>query len=110
MPDGSPLSWRQRLHALAGRARWHLVEPLRRRVLRTVEELARRRRMRRSAAQLLPRLVRAEAVDDAWCLLVCCMRNELTRMPAFLAHYRRLGVKHFLVVDNQSTDGLQDYL
>jgi hypothetical protein len=31
-------------------------------------------------------------------------------MPAFLAHYRRLGVAHFLVVDNQSTDGLADWL
>ncbi|HEY9025191.1 MAG TPA: glycosyltransferase family 2 protein, partial [Burkholderiaceae bacterium] len=61
-------------------------------------------------AQLVPRLVREEAIASAWCLLVCCMRNELPRMPAFLEHYRRLGVAHFLVVDNQSTDGLQDYL
>jgi hypothetical protein len=66
--------------------------------------------MPRSARQLVPRLVREAAIADAWCLLVCCVRNELVRMPAFLEHYRRLGVRHFLVVDNQSTDGLEAYL
>lgn len=33
------------------------------------------------------------------------MRNEALRLPYFLAHYRGLGVQHFLVVDNGSTDG-----
>jgi hypothetical protein len=69
-----------------------------------------RGRMRRSAAQLVPSRVREAAIAESWCLLVCCVRNELVRMPAFLAHYRRLGVAHFLVVDNQSTDGLADWL
>lgn len=69
-----------------------------------------RRRIRANAAQLVPRTVRAQALDDAWCVLVCCVRNEMARMPAFLDHYRRLGVAHFLVVDNQSTDGLAEYL
>ncbi|MGM9487221.1 glycosyltransferase family 2 protein [Ideonella sp. YS5] len=68
------------------------------------------RRIERSRQQLRPRTVRAEAIASAWSLLVCCARNEMPRMPAFLDHYRRLGVGHFLVVDNQSEDGLQDYL
>jgi hypothetical protein len=110
MPAQPLDSWRDRLRTLAGRAHWHLVEPLQRHAARSLEELQRVRRMRVSEALLVPRRVRADAIEDAWCILVCCMRNELTRMPAFLAHYRRLGVKHFLVVDNQSTDGLQDYL
>ena len=42
-------------------------------------------------------------------LLVTCLRNERPRMPAFADHYRRLGVGHFLVVDNDSTDGLMDW-
>jgi Glycosyl transferase family 2 len=42
-------------------------------------------------------------------LLVTCLRNELARMPAFVAHYRALGVGHFLVVDNGSTDGFPDW-
>lgn len=37
-------------------------------------------------------------------------RNELLRLPAFLAHYRKLGVQRFFVVDNASTDGTTEYL
>jgi hypothetical protein len=42
-------------------------------------------------------------------LLVTCLRNERARMPAFVAHYRALGVGHFLVVDNGSTDGFREW-
>ena len=38
-------------------------------------------------------------------LLFATMRNEDQRLPHFLNHYRRLGVAHFLIVDNDSTDG-----
>ncbi|SFJ60554.1 Glycosyl transferase family 2 [Celeribacter neptunius] len=38
-------------------------------------------------------------------LCVSCVRNEAVRLPFFLAHYRRLGVTHFLFVDNDSDDG-----
>jgi len=37
-------------------------------------------------------------------------RNEILRLPAFLAHYRRLGVERFFIVDNNSTDGSAEYL
>ncbi len=36
------------------------------------------------------------------------LRNETIRLPYFLAYYRRLGVKHFLFVDNGSDDGFMD--
>lgn len=39
-----------------------------------------------------------------------CLRNEMLRLPYFLDHYRRLGVSHFFVVDNASTDGSAAYL
>ncbi|MGR3493737.1 glycosyltransferase family 2 protein [Citreimonas sp.] len=39
-----------------------------------------------------------------------CLRNEQTRLPHFLQHYRALGVDHFLIVDNGSDDGSADYL
>lgn len=67
-------------------------------------------RIRRHGAQLRPVRVDAAAIREAWCILVCCARNERGRFPAFLAHYRRLGVRHFLVIDNGSTDGLADAL
>jgi hypothetical protein len=68
------------------------------------------RRIARNAAQLVASSVRADRIAAAWSLLVCCARNEMARMPAFLAHYRALGVAHFLVIDNLSDDGLSDYL
>lgn len=37
-------------------------------------------------------------------LALICLRNEAMRLPHFMDHYRRLGVAHFLVVDNASTD------
>lgn len=42
--------------------------------------------------------------------VVAAMRNEMTMLPHFLAHYRRLGVRAFLVVDNLSDDGTREYL
>ncbi len=41
-------------------------------------------------------------------LLFATLRNERTRLPYFLDYYRRLGVGHFLIVDNGSTDGSDD--
>lgn len=43
-------------------------------------------------------------------LLICTMRNEQVRLPYFLDYYRGLGVRHFLFVDNDSTDGTLQYL
>jgi hypothetical protein len=69
-----------------------------------------RRRIRRHGKEL--KLVqdnlgsiRAEDV-----ILVCCLRNELVRLPFFLKYYRGLGVDHFLIIDNDSTDGLMDHI
>ncbi len=38
------------------------------------------------------------------------VRNESERLPYFLDYYRRLGVDHFLIVDNDSSDGTLEYL
>lgn len=40
--------------------------------------------------------------DDILCF--ACVRNEALRLPYFLSHYRRLGVTHFFIVENDSTD------
>lgn len=37
--------------------------------------------------------------------LVCTVRNEERRLPHLLAHYGRLGVERFHIIDNASTDG-----
>jgi len=43
-------------------------------------------------------------------LLFCCLRDEAVRIPFFLDYYRALGVRHFLFVDNGSTDGFMDHV
>lgn len=46
--------------------------------------------------------------DDV--LLFCTLRNERIRLPFFLEYYRKMGIRHFLFVDNDSDDGSGDYL
>lgn len=43
-------------------------------------------------------------------LLFSAVRNERIRLPYFLEYYRKLGVDHFLFVDNGSDDGSGEYL
>ncbi|MBF9029357.1 glycosyltransferase family 2 protein [Rhodobacterales bacterium HKCCE3408] len=46
--------------------------------------------------------------DDVICALV--LRDEKLRLPFLLEYYRKLGVGHFLIVDNGSTDGGREFL
>jgi hypothetical protein len=43
-------------------------------------------------------------------LLFSTQRNEQIRLPFFLKYYRDMGVNHFLIVDNDSSDNSIDYL
>lgn len=43
-------------------------------------------------------------------LLFATLRNERIRLPYFLEYYRKLGIDHFLLVDNGSDDGSREYL
>lgn len=38
------------------------------------------------------------------------VRNERVRLAYFLRYYRNLGVNHFIMVDNDSTDGTREFL
>jgi hypothetical protein len=49
--------------------------------------------------------IRSDAI-----LLLSTVRNERVRLPYFLGYYRDLGINHFLIVDNGSTDGTREYL
>lgn len=42
--------------------------------------------------------------------LICLLRNEKNKLPAFLEHYRNLGVSTFYILDNDSDDGSFEYL
>jgi hypothetical protein len=64
----------------------------------------RRRRQLTAVANRMPG-VRPQPI-----LVFSTIRNERVRLPYFLEYYRRLGVDHFLIVDNASTDGSREYL
>lgn len=53
---------------------------------------------------------RTDAIGSGDVLLAAVLRNERIRLPYFLDYYRRLGIGHFLLVDNGSDDGSGDYL
>lgn len=48
--------------------------------------------------------------DRSGLTLVSVVRDELYFLPAFLDHYRRLGVTRFIVLDDRSADGTRAYL
>jgi hypothetical protein len=48
---------------------------------------------------------RTDSIRPGDILLFCTFRNEGVRLPYFLKYYRDLGVDHFIMVDNDSTDG-----
>lgn len=75
---------------------------------------AERRRLigrgRRALRALDPVADRTGAIAPGAILCFVALRNERARLARFLDHYRALGVGHFLVVDNASTDGGADLL
>ena len=64
----------------------------------------------RRRRELLAVADRTDAIRRGDILLFMTLRNEAQRLPHFLAHYRALGVRHFLVVDNASTDASRELL
>lgn len=63
-----------------------------------------------NALELISPQDRLDAAREAEVAVVACMRNEMFMLPQFLAHYRKLGVTSFLIVDNCSDDGTLEYL
>lgn len=59
-------------------------------------------RKRRQLSQVTDHTAAISANDV---LVFATVRNEVTRLPWFLAYYRSLGVAHFLIIDNDSDDG-----
>lgn len=67
-------------------------------------------RARRKSFELQRVVDRSSQVRSDDILLFSTQRNEHTRLPYFLDYYRDMGVSHFFIVDNGSTDGSADYL
>ena len=43
-------------------------------------------------------------------VVVAVAQDEMLRIPDYLRHHRAIGIRHFLIVDNASTDGTAAYL
>ena len=65
---------------------------------------------RSNTLDLLSPPSRLARLRDVPVAVVACLRNEATILPAFLDHYRKLGVEGFLIADNGSTDGTLELL
>ena len=66
-----------------------------------VRSLRHRKEISRASKRQLP---------QSGVLVFATMRNEMLRIEHWLAHYRALGVAHFLIVDNASDDGTAAFL
>lgn len=64
-------------------------------------------RKRRELRSVVDRTSQIKPTDI---LCFCTVRNERIRLEYFLDYYRKLGVQHFIFVDNGSTDGTFEYL
>ncbi len=64
----------------------------------------------RKSAALKTHHSRTDMIRQDDILAFLTLRNELIRLPYFLDYYRAQGVRHFLIVDNGSTDGTTEYL
>ena len=60
--------------------------------------------------QLTPVVDRTASIRPGDILAFVCLRNEGARLPYFLEHYRRLGIDHFIAIDNGSNDGSKKLL
>ena len=72
------------------------------------KQLLWRARLKRRQLQVVADRTASLGADPI--LLFVTVRNERVRLPYFLEYYRKLGVSHFLIVDNGSDDGSRDFL
>ncbi len=64
--------------------------------------------LRRSNNDL--RIVAGKNTPNSGFTLLSLLRNEFYFLPAFLSHYRRLGVQRFVFLNDNSDDGSVEYL
>ncbi|MBB97363.1 MAG: glycosyl transferase family 2 [Rhodobacteraceae bacterium] len=64
----------------------------------------------RKHGELKPVIDRTAQIRPGDLLAFSTLRNEKIRLPFFLDYYRNMGIAHFCIVDNDSTDGSLDYL
>lgn len=56
------------------------------------------------------RLLNKPLRDGIGPILVSVVKNENNRIQSFMDHYRKIGIKHFAILDNNSIDGTREWL
>ena len=64
----------------------------------------------RKRRELTPVVKRTSKIRKGDTLVLTTLRNERIRLPYFLQYYRDRGIDHFLIVDNDSSDGSREFL
>ena len=64
----------------------------------------------RKRREMTPVSNRTGDINPGDVLVMTTLRNERIRLDYFLDYYRRLGVDHFIIVDNGSDDGSAEFL
>lgn len=49
-------------------------------------------------------------IDSCYPILICALKNDIEKIIYFMEHYRKIGIKNFVFLDNASTDGTYEYL
>ncbi len=62
-------------------------------------------RVYRNAAELTQIRNRCKTIKPKDILLFTTVRDEYIRLPYFLEYYRKIDIRHFLIVDNNILDG-----
>ena len=62
--------------------------------------------------KLVKKSCKADAFDDDRTvpILISVIKNEQEKLPVFFMHYRKLGIKKFIMIDNASSDGTMKFL
>ncbi len=81
-----------------------------RRAWHDVRELALAHARRVVKARQVVRVRGNGAPESARIVATLVVKDEAPRFPFLLEYYRRAGVEHFFVIDNGSSDGLEDML
>lgn len=50
------------------------------------------------------------SIEESEPILICVVKNDLERIKMSLIHYRNIGFKYFVYIDNKSDDGTFEYL
>lgn len=51
-----------------------------------------------------------DATTEKKVILICIVKNDLLKIKNMIEHHRKIGIKKFAIVDNNSTDGTKEWL